>query len=191
MTHTSLVAVHAASATLALALGLVAISRGRLFPGYLASLAAMELSLLGAVVVGWQRSPPVANLVFTGLLVLGAVMWWRGGLAWRLLRSGERPSPACVSHVGFTLVSLVDAFVVVSVLRAGAPIPIVVAAGVAIGVGGHVVLTAVPARLTRETPSRQHPRSRHHPSGSPGEWTVMPRDSAPRAWTRSWVRKSS
>lgn len=149
MTHTVLIAVHAVSATLALALGLVAISGGRLFRGYLACLAAMELSLLGAVVVGWPRSPPVANLVFAGLLVLGAVMCWRGVLARRLLPSGERPSPAYVDHVGFTLISLVDAFVVVSVLRIGAPIPIVVAAGVAIGVAGHVVLTAASARLTR------------------------------------------
>ncbi len=149
MAHIVLIIIHAASATLALVLGLVAIRRGRLVLGYLVSLAAMELSLLGAVALGWPQGPPAANLVFSGLLVLGAVMCWRGWMAARRRpRAGERPSPSSVGHVGFTLVSLVDAFVVVSVLRAGAPVGLVVAAGVAIGVGGHVVLTAAAARLT-------------------------------------------
>ncbi len=151
MTHTVLIVIHAASATLALLLGLMALPGGRSLRGHLSALGVMELSLLGAVAVGWQRNGPVLGAVFCGLLGLGAVMCWRGWLAWRRRpRRGLRPSPGYVGHLGFTLISLVDAFVVVTVLNAGAPLWSVVGSGVAIGVVGHLVLTAASERLTRD-----------------------------------------
>ncbi len=162
MTHTVLIAVHAASATLALLLGLAALPGGRALRGHLAGLGVMELSLVGAVVVGWQRNGPVLGVVFAGLLALGAVMCWRGWAAWRQRpRSGARPSPAYVGHVGFTLVSLVDAFVVVTVLDAGAPLWAVIASGVAVGVVGHAVLIATSARLTRSPAAPVTARAGH------------------------------
>jgi len=45
--------------------------------------------------------------------------------------------PAFVGHVGLTLVGLVDAFVVVTILNAGVPGWVTAIVGVAIAVAGH------------------------------------------------------
>jgi hypothetical protein len=50
-------------------------------------------------------------------------------------------------HVGFTLISLFDAFTVVLVLDLGAPGWLVAAAGVLIAVAGSLVLGAIRERL--------------------------------------------
>ena len=120
--HDALIAVHAAAGALALVAGVLTLPRGRFFATYLGSMTVMELSLVLAVAAGWSADPPAARTAFVGLIVLGAVMCARAGLARRERGTATSgPSRRCVQHVGFTLVGLVDAFVVVAVLRAGAP----------------------------------------------------------------------
>ncbi len=150
MPHTILIALHAATGTIALVTGLFALLReGRLFGTYLTSLAATTAFLAAAVVAEWSALGAGARALFTAFVLLAMVMVARAVLARRMLPVGEQPPPAYVEHVGFTLVALFDAFAVIAVLNAGAPIWLVVASGVLIAGAGHVVLrrakTSVPA----------------------------------------------
>lgn len=146
--HDALVAVHAALATLALLAGAVSLPRGRGHRTYRSSLLGMQAALALAVATSWPTTPAAARGAFTGLLVLGAVMCARGWLAGRERPvSGAAPSARYVRHVGFTLVGLADGFLVVAVLRAGAPLWAVVATGVAVAVVGHLAVGATGRRL--------------------------------------------
>jgi hypothetical protein len=134
MWHAVLIALHAVSGTVALAAGLVA--HRRLFGVYLWSLVATVVFLAAAVVEEWGRIPPVSRGLFAAFVVLGLVMVWLA-LAARRLPPG---SPAYLDRVGFTLVALFDAFVVIAVLNLGAPVWLVVTSGVAVAVAGHLIL---------------------------------------------------
>lgn len=70
---------------------------------------------------------------------------WRAAQARRIRpTAGQGPPPdRYLDHVGFTLVALFDAFIVVAVLNLGAPGWLVATAGVGIAVAGHFVLRAV------------------------------------------------
>ena len=161
MLHGLLVAAHAVAATLALLAGLVAVRRGRGLDLFSWSVVAMEAFLVLAVAAGWRRDAAL-HAPFVALVVLGAVMVARARLAVGLRPvRGRRLGGACLGHVGFVLIGLTDAFVVVSVLDAGAPVAVVVAAGVVVAVGGHLALTAArrrpsPASLRRNTPLRRN-----------------------------------
>jgi hypothetical protein len=75
-------------------------------------------------------------------------MVWRADQARRIRPSDSAgPSARYVGHVGFTLISLFDAFTVVLVLDLGAPGWLVAAAGVLIAVAGSFVLGAIRERL--------------------------------------------
>lgn len=136
MAHAVLIALHAAAGLLALGAGMFALRDGRFFTVYLSSLAATTVFLAAAVAVNWPDTAPAARGLFTAFVVLALVMVGRAELA----RRGAPGTRAYVEHVGFTLVGLFDAFVVIAVLNAGAPIWLVVAAGVLIAVAGHFVL---------------------------------------------------
>lgn len=141
MWHTVFISVHAAAGLVAFVAGCVAIRRGQLFRTYLWSLAAMELFLVLAIAAEWTVIGGHVRLLFSALAALGLVMVGQGVLARR-----SRPSRSAgrsadyVARVGFTLVALLDAFVVVALLNAQAPTWTAVAAGFAIGAGGHFVL---------------------------------------------------
>jgi len=146
MLHTVLIALHAIAGAVALLVGCVA-HRGRvLFDVYLWSLVAAIGFLVAAVLEGWARSDGGTRLLFGAFVVLGGVMVAQAVSARRLTLS-----PAYVDRVGFTLVSLFDAFVVVSVLNLGAPIVLVIGAGVAVGVAGHFALRVAKTRLVPVT----------------------------------------
>lgn len=86
------------------------------------------------------------------IVLLGLVLLWRADQGRRIRPSGSAgPSASYVAHVGFTLVALFDAFIVILVLNAGAPGWLVAAAGVLIAVAGHFVLGAVRERLAGST----------------------------------------
>ncbi len=148
MLHTTFIVLHALAGTAAFAAGCVALRRGRGFPVYLWSMIAMAVFLVAAVVSEWNLLDSTTRAVFAAFVVLAGFMLWRAGRA-RSLRPtpSAGPSVAYFEHIGFTLVALFDAFVVVSVLNAGAPGWLVAAVGVAIGIAGHFVLVAVRARL--------------------------------------------
>ncbi len=144
MWHTVFIAVHAAAGLIAFGAGCVAIRRGGLFWTYLWSLVAMELFLVLAIAAEWTLIDAFTRLLFGALAALGLIMVWQADQARRNRPSGSPEQWArYVAGVGFTLVALVDAFVVVTVLNAGAPGWSVAVVGVAIGVVGHLKLRAV------------------------------------------------
>ncbi len=148
MWHTLFIAAHAAAGAIALLTGCVAITGRALFGIYLWSLVAMEVFLALAVAAEWTVIDTASRVLFTAFVGLGLFMLWRAGQARRLRpRAAERLSPSYVEHIGFTLVALFDAFIVIVVLNAGGPIWLIVTAGVAIAVAGHFVLRAMHRRL--------------------------------------------
>lgn len=155
MLHTVLIGLHAAAGTVALLAGCVAIARGTLFGAYLWSLLGMEIFLVAAVAAEWSTLDPGTQVLFVAFAGLGLFMLWRADQARRMRPSGSaRPSSRYVEHVGFTLVALFDAFVVIAVLNAGAPVWAVVASGVVIAVIGHYVLRAAKRRIVGTAAAR-------------------------------------
>lgn len=148
MWHNVFIVLHAASAVVAFWAGCLALRRGRWHPTYLGALVGMAVFLVLAVAAGWAGNDAVTRIIFSGLGGLAGFMVWRGVLAGRLRPVGvARPTAAYVEHVGFTLVGLADGFVVVSVLRLGAPGWLLAATGGAIAIAGHLVLGATRQRL--------------------------------------------
>lgn len=152
MWHTVFITVHAVAGGIALLAGCVAIGRRPLFRTYLWSLVAMEVFLVLAIAEVWATIGVATRLLFAAFAALGVYMVWRAEQARRSQPSGSAgPSAAYVAHVGFTLVALFDAFVVILVLDLGAPGWLVAAAGVLIAVAGHLALRAVRERLIETT----------------------------------------
>jgi hypothetical protein len=136
MWHSIFIALHAATGVVALAAGAVALRSGRLFDVYLASLAGMTLFLVLAVIAEWATIEGGARVLFSAFAGLAGFMIWRVVQA-RRIRVGSRDY---IEHVGFTLISLFDAFAVITVLNAEAPIWLVVTTGVLVAIGGHFAL---------------------------------------------------
>lgn len=157
VTHSLLIVVHAAAGTAAFGAGFAALRRPAWFGFYFGSMVVMAGSVAAAVVVGWDTRPPGARAIFSGLLGLAAVMVWRADLARRLLAAGDFPSEAAVGHVGFTLIGLADAFVVVTVANAGAPGAVVLAVAVGVAVVGHVLLGRGRQRVAATAAARRLP----------------------------------
>ena len=150
MDDTVFVIVHASAATLAFGAGLLAVPSGRFATVYGAALVVAVVALVPAVLVDWSATDPVLRWVFGGLFGLAVVMVVRAVLAVRGRPSpGEGPTPAYLDHLGFTLISLADAFAVVAAFRAGAPGWLVGVLAVGIAVTGHVALQAAQRRLVR------------------------------------------
>ncbi len=152
MWHTIFITVHTVTATLALLAGSVALRHGALFGTYLWSLVGMEVFLVLAIAAEWLELPAGTRVLFTAFALLGVVIVWRATRA-RSIRPSRTvpPSARYVEHVGFTLVALFDAFIVILVLNAGAPGWLVVAVGVLIAVVGHFALREAKARLVPTT----------------------------------------
>lgn len=138
MWHAIFIAAHAVTGVIALVTGLIAMWLRRLFDVYLGSLAAMTAFLMVAIVAEWGTLDTAARVLFTAFAGLAIIMVWRAVLARRLLADGR--SARYLDHVGFTVVALFDAFVVIAVLDAGAPVWVVVGAGVMIAIAGHFAL---------------------------------------------------
>jgi hypothetical protein len=146
MSHTLLIALHALAGTVAPLAGCVA-HRGRaLFATYLWSLTATVVFLGAAVAEEWARLDGLSRALFGAFAVLGLVMLW---LAFDARRLPTR-SPGYVDRVGFTLVGLFDAFIVITVLNLGAPVALVVGSGVLVAIGGHFVLRGAKARISAQ-----------------------------------------
>lgn len=153
MLHTVLVVLHAAAGTIAVGCGAAALRRTGWFAGFYWSLLAMGGFVLAAVVVGWPDLDTVTRLVFAALLVLAAAMVWRAELARRLRRDGRYPTRATVAHIGFSLVGLLDAFLVVTVLNLGATTLVVVGIAIAVALVGHLLVGRAQRRLLVGSPA--------------------------------------
>lgn len=138
--HSILIAVHALSGAVAFGCGLRALRRASWFAAYYWSMVAMAGFVVAAVAVGWPDLDSAPRIVFAGLLALAAVMLWRAEQARQLLRAGHYPSPAAVGQIGFTLVALADAFVVVGVIDLGAPAAVVLPAALLVALVGHLLV---------------------------------------------------
>lgn len=146
--HLILIGLHAAAGVIAFVAGVVAIRGRGLFPVHLWSLVAAILFLILVVATDWATLDLAAAVLFVAFIVLGGFMIWRAAMAGRIQPTGgARPSRRYVRHIGFNLVALFDAFMVILVLDLGAPIWLVVASGVAFAIAGHYALEAAERRL--------------------------------------------
>lgn len=144
---------HAATATVALVAAFGSRDR-RWFGVYHVAMWAMVGFLVAAVAVDVGGRDLARHLVTAALVVLAAVMVWRAELA---RRTRITDPPRFVGHVGFTIVGLIDAFVVVTVVNSGAPGWLTATVGVLIAVAGHLVIHAVRDRAAaKDRPDLQH-----------------------------------
>jgi hypothetical protein len=75
-------------------------------------------------------------------------MVWRGTRARRIAASSrQQPSARELDHLGFTLVALLDAFVVIAALDLGAPGWLLAVVAIAVAAMGHVWITRLKKRL--------------------------------------------
>ena len=116
--------------------------RARWFAVYYWSLILMLAFLVLAVAVDWHGRQPGTHAIVGTLIALGGFMVWRAEQARRVRGSS---SPRFIEHLGFTLVGLIDAFVVVTVFNLDAPPWLVIAVGVTIALAGHTAIGAVAA----------------------------------------------
>jgi hypothetical protein len=147
--HNVFIATHAGAGVLAFAAGVIAIPRGRLFAVFLWTLVGTIAFLMAALAVEWDALETTEQVIFAALTVLGVYMVIRAVQAGKIrpARTGG-PTPAYVDHVGFNLIALFDAFVVILVLDLGGPIWLMMAVAVAVAIVGHFVVRAVKHRLT-------------------------------------------
>ncbi len=141
MWHGVLIGLHAGTGVLALLAGLGAHRGPRWFAVYFWSLVATVVFLAAAVVEEWATLDVAARVLFTAFVGLGVVM-----VRLAVRARGLGLTPRHVDLVGFTLVALFDAFMVITVLDAG--VPAAVATGVVVATAGHLTLRTLKSRLT-------------------------------------------
>lgn len=134
--HDLLIYAHATAGLLAFAVGCL-ILRPRtqggsvVFGLYFFALWGMIALLVAVVLVDWNTLGQTSRLIYAGLGLLALYTGWRGWQARHVLeRRTGRWQGAYVDHVGFTLISLFDGFVIVSALDLNAPGWLVGAVGV-------------------------------------------------------------
>jgi uncharacterized membrane protein len=149
----ALIAIHAAAGLVALWAGWQAITRGAAVALYFWSLAACIAFVAAAVAVDWDALSGGTRALFLALLALGAYMVFRAASARRRLASEGRPSSRDLDDVGFTLIALVVAFVVILALDLGAGGFVAAAIAVVVAALGHRAL----ARFKRRPPATMHP----------------------------------
>jgi hypothetical protein len=126
--HNIFIVMHAASGVISFSAGsLLLMSQGRagkpwVFRVYLAFLVGLVVFLAGAMLVYWVEYVVIERALFSGLLLLSLFMLYRAQKA----RTTGRPSQNIrehddVEHIGFTLISLFEGFVIVATINAGGP----------------------------------------------------------------------
>ena len=141
--HNVIIIAHAAAATVSFFAGCLLIffpaytSNQRMFSLYRWSLIGMVILLMTAILVYWLEYSTSERIIFPGLLVLAFYMLYRAQSANHLLRTQQNDwRPNYVEHIGFTLISLFEGFIIVSGLNSGIPgwlVAIVAVVGVLVG----------------------------------------------------------
>jgi hypothetical protein len=126
--HNILIVMHAASGVISFIAGsLLLIPRERIgkpwvFRVYLAFLVGLVVFLAGAMLVYWVEYAVIERALYSGLLLLSLFMLFRA----QKTRAMGRPAQSTrehddVEHIGFTLISLFEGFVIVAIINAGGP----------------------------------------------------------------------
>lgn len=124
-------------------------------------MVAVIVFMLGAMAAHWDTLASIERLVFSALSVLGGVMWWRSRQAAHLALDAGGEWSRYVDHVGFVVISLFNAFVIVSALDLGVPPAAVTAAAVAASLAGHFALKRLKRRDAPNASSHGVSRVRH------------------------------
>jgi len=126
--HNILIVLHASAGAISFFAGCFLIfsprfaSNQRLFGLYWWSLVGLVIFLAGAMFAYWAKYSGAERIIFPALSVLGLYMLYRARHAKRLLKDPQSASKHdYIEHIGFTLISLFEGFVIVSVLNAGGP----------------------------------------------------------------------
>ena len=124
--HKILIILHAAAATISFFAGCLLIfsrvytSNQRLFSLYWWSIVGMVAFLAGAILVYWTEYSSVERIIFPGLFGLGIYMLYRARSANHLLGTQQNNwKSSYIEHIGFTLISLFEGFIIVSGLNSG------------------------------------------------------------------------
>lgn len=129
MAHLIMIVLHATAAALCFIFGALTLlphlshhSRLTLATYYVVTLIAMIVFLAGAILAHVGQLEALQRGIFAGLFVLGLYMLFRGMRARTVLR--VQPDDwwtIYVNHIGFTLISLFEGFIIVSGIDLGAP----------------------------------------------------------------------
>lgn len=131
--HDIFIILHSSSATISFFAGgfllLSSMHRTdqRFFSVYWWTLIGMVVLLVGAILVYWMEYSGVQRIIFPGLLALGIYMVYRAWNARHLLQS--QPNAwryDYIEHIGFTLISLFEGFIIVSGLNSDLPVWLVI-----------------------------------------------------------------
>jgi len=134
------IALHAATAGMALISGLFVRRRPRWFATYYWSLVAMVVFLVAGIAADIGARQPGVLVIDAALVALAGFMVWR---AEQFRRLADHRSQRSAEHVGFTVVALVDAFVVVTLVGLGLPGWLVAVVGAGIAIIGHLGIATV------------------------------------------------
>ncbi|HJR81602.1 MAG TPA: hypothetical protein VJ821_16135 [Anaerolineales bacterium] len=126
--HNILIILHAASATVSFfAGGILMFSRKytsnqMVFLVYWWTLVGMTVLLAGSILIYWTEYTGAERIIFPGLLILAIYMLYRARQASQLLQTQQNDwQQGYMEHIGFTLISLFEGFLIVSGLNAGLP----------------------------------------------------------------------
>lgn len=126
--HTSFIYLHAAAGVISFIAGVILITLNRqpaspvLFGVYFGFLAGLVAFLSGAMLVNWSEYTLIERVLFAGLFILSLFMLYRAQKASRMLKT--RPNgweEVYIEHIGFTLISLFEGFIIVTVINIGGP----------------------------------------------------------------------
>ena len=144
MLHKILIYIHAAGGIIAFLAGCIvlnpAVIRKKIpFRIYFLALCVMILFLLAAVINDWGLLPVILRIVYTGLSLLAIYMGFRSYMAGKTIsRNAKENRGDFIDHIGFTLISLFDGFVIVGAIdlnMAGWVVAIIGAGGILLGRG--------------------------------------------------------
>ena len=127
--HNVLIVLHAITATISFFVGCFLIislrnRRGQEWFGlYWWTLVGMVVLLAAVIFVYWTEYSGIERILFPGLFALGLYMLYRARSANSLLTSQPTDwKHPYIEHIGFTLISLFEGFIIVSGLNSGLPV---------------------------------------------------------------------
>lgn len=154
--HAALIAIHAASAVIAFGLGSAVIlepsARQDLFRPYLGTLIIAIVALAAVVIIDWHGLDSGSKIAYSILVLLAAYMLWRANLAKVALATKPLGwELSSIDHIGFTLISLFDGFVIVGAIDLNFPGWLVAIIGVLGVAGGIATVNRLKLRVADES----------------------------------------